>query len=70
MPEPLETLETLDLAYVGVGAVKRLVDEARGDLGAAIAQMIDTDDQIICDRVKRAKAVLDGLDIVLTEAGR
>ena len=61
-------MQPLDLAYVGVGTVKRLVDEARGDLGAAIVQMIDTDDQIICDRVKRAKATLDGLDIILTEA--
>ena len=64
MPQPL------DLAYVGVGTVKRLVDEPRGDLGAAIVQMIDTDDQIICDRVKKAKSILDGLDIILTEAAR
>ena len=68
MPEA--PAETLDLAHVGVGAVKRLVDEARGDLDAAITQMVDTDDRIICDRVKRAKAILDGLDILLTEAGR
>ena len=45
--------------------LQKLLDEARGELGAAISQMIHSDDKIICNRVRRAKDMLDSMDIVL-----
>ena len=41
----------------------KIIDEARAELDAAVRQMIDRDDQIICDHVKRAKAMLDTIPL-------
>lgn len=39
-----------------------IVSEARTELDAAIAQMLPSDDRIICDRVKRAHALLSTIE--------
>ncbi len=36
----------------------KAISEAKAHLGAAIMQMVDTDDQIICDHVKAAHELL------------
>lgn len=48
----------------------KLLMEAKGELGGAIMQMIPADDEIICNRVRRAKDILDSMEIVLRTEGR
>lgn len=48
-----------------IETIKALCADARGELRTAILQMADSDDKIICNRVRRAKDLLDSMDIVL-----
>lgn len=52
-----------------VHMVRTLCERARTELGAAIMQMIDSDDQIICDRVRKAKTILDTQHLALQGEG-
>lgn len=40
---------------------RQVIMAAHGELGAAIVQMIDSDDKIICDHVRKAKRMLTEL---------
>lgn len=50
-----QTLAAADLPPI---TATKAISEAKAHLGAAIMQMVDTDDQIICDHVKAAHELL------------
>ena len=48
----------------------KLLMEAKGELGGALMQVIPSDDEIIVNRMRRAKDIMDSMEIVLRTEGR